>query len=391
MSLKLSLLTRQAVMAALDEFERLGRDPFLRQHGFGTARDYFVRHPVTGALCDSKAIAGVAYGLAVPTGEPLRASDFSGGAATVAKVLRNLGFEIVAPADASRRSAEGEPLAARREWSRQEVELLVADYLQMLTLELTGQSFNKAARRRALMPLLQDRTEASIEFKRRNVSAVMHQLGLPRIRGYLPAENTQGERLLDVIDEQLDLYPDLERAAEAAVERPAIVAEPTDFNKVRSASPQRSLRAEEASPPYKRRAIRRDFLERESRNRSLGKAGEEFIVDFERWQLLKLGLGQLADKVDHVAKSQGDGLGYDVLSFEPNGRERFIEVKTTAFGEETPFFVTSNELSFAREAGEQFKLCRVFDFRAAPRFFELAGPVEQHFYLDPATYRASLS
>lgn len=391
MSQKLSLLTRQAVMAALDEFERLGREEFLQRHGFGPARDYFVRHPVSGALCDSKAIAGVAYGLVAPTGEHLRAIDFSGGAATVAKVLRDLGFEMVAPDMASHQPTEDEPTSVRREWSRQEVELLVADYLQMLTLELTGQAFNKAARRRALMPLLQDRSEASIEFKRRNVSAVMKQLSLPRIRGYLPAENTQGERLLDVIAEQLDLYPDLERAAEAAVERPAVVAEPADFNKVRAAAPQRSLRAEEASPPYKRRAIRRDFFERESRNRSLGKAGEEFIVDFERWQLLRLGLGQLADKVDHVAKSQGDGLGYDVLSFEPDGRERFIEVKTTSFGEETPFFVTSNELSFAREAGDQFKLCRVFDFRAAPRFFELAGPVEQHFYLDPATYKASLS
>lgn len=65
-------------------------------------------------------------------------------------------------------------------------------------------------------------------------------------------------------------------------------------------------------------------------------------------------------------------------------------MKTTALTEETPFFVTANELAVARAKAPRFRLCRVFDFRVAPRFFELAGPVEQHFYLDPATFRASL-
>lgn len=55
------------------------------------------------------------------------------------------------------------------------------------------------------------------------------------------------------------------------------------------------------------------------------------------------------------------------------------------------FYVTSNELSFARETLDRFRLCRVFDFRAGPRFYELTGPFEQRFLLDPATYRASLS
>ena len=380
-------LTRAAVLAAMDEFQRLGRDAFLNKYGFGAARDYFVVHPVSGLLCDSKAIAGAAHGH-LPGHSPLPAKAFSGGAATVAKVMRGLGFEIVAPEDTDEVAAR----ESRRDWSRQEVELLVADYLQMLTLELAGQSYNKSARRRALLPLLQGRTEASVEFKHRNVSAVMGELGLPRIRGYLPADNAQSDMLLEVISEQLLLHPALERAADEAVERVAVPADAVDFSKVRAQAPVRKHRVTEPAPTYRRRtAVRRDYLERETRNRSLGNAGEEFIVHFERWRLLGLGLGQLADGVRHVAKLDGDGLGYDVLSFEPDGRERFIEVKTTAFGEETPFYVTSNELSFAREEPERFRLCRVFDFRAAPRFFELAGPVENHFFLDPATYRATLA
>lgn len=381
--MKLDHLTRDSVVQALDEFQRLGRESFLAKYGFGTAREYFVRHPVSGLLCDSKAIVGAAHAYANPGQAPLPASAFSGGAATVARILRALNFEMVAPDQAVAQSRPPAP-----DWSRHEVELLVADYLQMLTLELTGQGYKKAARRRALLPLLQGRTEAAVEFKHRNVSAMMNRLGLPRIRGYLPAENAQGELLLEVISEQLNLMPELDLAAQAAVERPAVAAEAPDFSTAKMDAPRCQPRFAEPAGVYRRRAVQRDYLERESRNRSLGRAGEEFIVDFERWRLLRSGAGQLADKVNHVAKNRGDGLGYDVLSFETDGRERYIEVKTTAFGEETPFYVTSNELNFAREVPDRFRLCRVFDFRASPRFFELKGPVEQHVILDPATYRA---
>lgn len=174
MAAKLAQLSRQAVLAALDEFQRLGRHEFLARYGFGEAKDYFVTHPVTGLACDSKAVVGAAYGFQFPSEGALKPRDFSGGAATVVQVLRSLGFEI-----SKQPVVESRPAAsARQVWSRQEVDLLVAGYLQILTLELAGQTYSKAVRRRALLPLLQGRTEASIEFKRRNVSAVMGRLGL---------------------------------------------------------------------------------------------------------------------------------------------------------------------------------------------------------------------
>lgn len=89
--------------------------------------------------------------------------------------------------------------------------------------------------------------------------------------------------------------------------------------------------------------------------------------------------------------AEGDGLGYDIRSFEPDGRERFIEVKTTSFGERTPFYVSANELRFAKDHAAQFRLYRLFDFQRAPRLFELGGPIDQHCMLDAATYRASFS
>lgn len=87
------LTDRDAVLSALEEFDRLERDQFLRTYGFKSARSYFRRHG--GRLYDSKAIAGVAHGIQHRGGQPLPASAFSGGEATVARKLRSLGFEVI--------------------------------------------------------------------------------------------------------------------------------------------------------------------------------------------------------------------------------------------------------------------------------------------------------
>jgi hypothetical protein len=144
--------------------------------------------------------------------------------------------------------------------------------------------------------------------------------------------------------------------------------------------------------PYRDYApVKRDYIAQEARNTTLGFAGEEFVVRFEHWRLNQLGQSKLAELVEHVSQTKGDGLGYDVLSFEANGKERFIEVKTTAFGKETPFFVTRNELDFSKDASDHFVLFRLFEFRQTPRLFALNGALDQHCSLDPVTYRASFS
>ena len=77
------------------------------------------------------------------------------------------------------------------DWSREEVEAIVADYLHMLTMELAGQHFNKTQHRRWLQGKLNGRSDASIEFKHCNISAAMIDLGFPSIRGYQRRSNYQ--------------------------------------------------------------------------------------------------------------------------------------------------------------------------------------------------------
>jgi hypothetical protein len=88
-----SLTAPEAVHAAMDEFDELGRDPFLAKYGYGHAKRYLVRRD--GKLYDSKAIAGVAVGFQYPDRGPMLNSEFSGGEGSVVRRLEELGFEIV--------------------------------------------------------------------------------------------------------------------------------------------------------------------------------------------------------------------------------------------------------------------------------------------------------
>jgi Domain of unknown function (DUF3883) len=276
------------------------------------------------------------------------------------------------------------------DWSRIEVEAVVADYLQMLTLELSGQSFSKTEHRRRLLLLLDSRTEAAVERKHGNISFVLLKMGIPRIRGYKPWSNAQ--TLLEiVIAEQLRNKQTLDQAALAAVQQPAIVPGVNDFTKVITSAPALQNRVSESNPTHAFNPVKKDYLAREAENRSLGLAGEEFVTQYEHWRLVKLGQHALADRVEHVSNTKGDGLGYDVLSFEPDGQEKYIEVKTTAFGKETPFFVSRNEIALSKVEKERFHLYRLFEFRKAPQLFDLPGQLDQHCVLDPVTFKASFS
>jgi hypothetical protein len=133
-----------------------------------------------------------------------------------------------------------------------------------------------------------------------------------------------------------------------------------------------------------------NFLEIEARNRKLGAAGEAFAIRFEVERLWRRGQKGLADRVEHVATTRGDGEGFDILSFDESGRERCIEVKTTTFGAYTPFFVTRNELDVSFERADQYYVYRLFNFREDPKLFMVRGDIGSSFSLDPVQFSARI-
>jgi hypothetical protein len=280
------------------------------------------------------------------------------------------------------RSPDG---AAGTDWTGAEVAATVDDYLAMLTAEAAGQQYSKTVHRRALRQRLSaNRTDAAIEYSTR-ISAVMIALGLPYIRGYKPMGNFQ-EALSAEIQRRLRADPALLGRLQStpASTVPAGPLQRTD-------PPQRTARDQQRTSAGGRPGRHRDYGLLQDENTKRGAAGEHLVVDYERTWLREHGRSDLADRVRWTAHDDGDGLGYDVLSYSTDGSERYIEVKTTALGDLVPFYISSAELEFARQHLQSYALYRVYDVLASqPRFFALEGDDSLQLQLTPVTYRACL-
>lgn len=279
-------------------------------------------------------------------------------------------------------------------WSLAEVEATVADYFVMLTRELNRESVNKRDHNRALQRVLAVRSRGAIEFKHANISAVLIELGYPYIDGYKPRGNYQ-DLLREIVLARIETDHVLRAAAAAAVaESIAAVPDALAWEDVLVPPPVRERPSDRV---YERRsaggAIVKsvNYLEREARNRSLGAAGEEYVLRLEHARLWSAGARSLADRIEHSSRERGDGLGYDILSYETSGQERLIEVKRTRFGALTPFFASRNEVAVSAEAGPNYHLYRLYKFDARPKLFILPGSLEESVALDPVLYRASLA
>ena len=275
-----------------------------------------------------------------------------------------------------------------RDWTRAEVEAAVADYLDMLAREIRGERVNKARHNRELQEQLDGRSRSAVEFKHRNISAVLIAEGFPYIDGYKPLRNVQAE-LRTVVRESTREIAGLIRAD---VEEPQVSVVVGDVLGIEVDPPDPSereigeRRSDYLTPGTAAGPI--DYLLREARNRSLGDAGEALVMDYERVRLERAGKEHLARNVEQVSKTKGDHLGFDIHSYEATGRDRFIEVKTTRYGRHTPFYISDGELRFSEEHAESYHLYRLFGFRKTPLLFTLPGDVSEHVQLHPVNYRA---
>jgi hypothetical protein len=275
-------------------------------------------------------------------------------------------------------------------WNHVEVEAIVADYFAMLQLELKHEKYSKTAHRRGVAKLLQGRPDGSIERKHQNISAILIELGYPYISGYKPLSNYQQLLREVVVDRIASDYSTNLVVAQSAI-APAKVPSVKDILARIEAPPtpvglQYKKKVSSLTNLIYRPPV--NYLEREARNISLGRAGEEFAVNFEKARLINAGKHSLADQVEHISVTLGDGAGYDVRSYEADGRDRLIEVKTTSYGKQTPFFVSRNEVSVSNQLAKNYHLYRCFEFKDDPRFYVLKGSLNDVCLLDPVSFSA---
>lgn len=274
------------------------------------------------------------------------------------------------------------------DWSLDEVEAIVGDYFAMLHAELSDQPYSKTAHRVALTPRLKGRSKGSLEFKHANISAVLVGYGMPYIDGYKPRGNYQ-QLLERVVLEYLAGAPDffdslLKSKVLDPTEKPALSA----FAAIHEPPPEPIEPSPRVWEPNAR-VVSIDFVRRDAENRRLGSLGEEFVFELERKRVHdELKRPDLARKVEWTSRACGDGAGYDIRSFEGDGRPRHIEVKTTGLAKAFPFVVTANEVACSESLKDVYHLYRLFRFSRTPGLYVLSGPLSSTCKLAPTQFRA---
>ena len=370
-------LTREHVYQALADLDAG------IEHAFGRPTGYELVHE--GKRYPPKAVIGIAFRHL--TGAILHHRQFSGGEAPGQAnfVLRSLGFQVERKAD--------EPPEPPVDLTAEEYPHLIADYFDLLRRGVSDQDYGKPVPNWRLPGPLAERPTSCVEFNRRYVSAVLVRLGLPYIAGYQPAWNYP-RNLVDAVRTYLEREPAFFSVLDQATDaEPGALPKLANWERVFEAPPEDRYRPLEPGEPWRfRRGQKVDYVRRDATNRRLGKLGEEFAVELERRRLRSCGRADLAKQVEWVSITSGDGLGFDVLSFdERDGSERFIEVKTTAQGKYFPFCITANELRCSEATAPQYHLYRLFRFSHQPRLYVLHGALSKTCTLDPLTYRATVA
>ncbi|MBT1705288.1 DUF3883 domain-containing protein [Chryseosolibacter indicus] len=235
--------------------------------------------------------------------------------------------------------------------------------------------------------MLKNRSEGSIEFKNRDISAVLAKIGQPYVRGYLPAYNYQKQLLEEVVFSYIRKKPEAEKTfqlfAESAPTPKGLV-----FEKMLEEMPKAEALLQEPEMVY-RSPVKVNYIELEQANKSVGQTGESIALEYERWRLVHAGKESLADKIEWVSQTQGDGLGFDILSKNTNGTDRYIEVKSKKLTKEAPFYFSAFEYDFSKRQRSSFFLYRVFNLKAEPKLFIANGAYDEFCNMKPTQFKGS--
>lgn len=105
-----------------------------------------------------------------------------------------------------------------------------------------------------------------------------------------------------------------------------------------------------------------NFVGEIKKNTDLGNKGEDIVVEYEKARLIEAGRKDLAAKVCPTREIAGNAERFDVLSYNKDGKEKYIEVKTTKGGLNNVFHISEGEVEFSEKYKENYYLYRVYNF-----------------------------
>lgn len=132
-----------------------------------------------------------------------------------------------------------------------------------------------------------------------------------------------------------------------------------------------------------------DFEKKHRKNKKLGDLGENFVIKYEKEHCKP----KYRKEINHSAKSEGDGLGFDILSCDDEGNSKYIEVKTTRGKINTPFYISGTELERSIQEGDNYYLYRLYNFNDEAMTADLQiwrGSLEK-FCINPTNYEVLLT
>lgn len=286
------------------------------------------------------------------------------------------------------------------DWREEELDLIVDTYFAILNAIPTAQRGFKAEAKRALDAKI-GRGVGSIDFKLGNLSYIATQIGLPALPGFAPAPKAQKGSIYSAFERYISAHPEV-LSDEAYLDLGLAAGGPLGGGPSGCKLPKGALQgvlpvepvpsvtgSDTFRPEDLVRLIRKfDPARRDHRNRVLGRLGEQRVLAHEIARLTGAGRMDLAKRVEWTADTRGDGAGYDIRSFEPDGSDLLIEVKATKGGPTTDFFLTKTEIEVSAERPDAWRLYRLHSLPVDPRLFVIPPPLERMVALTPETWRA---
>ena len=136
---------------------------------------------------------------------------------------------------------------------------------------------------------------------------------------------------------------------------------------------------------------RRNFVKENALKVQRGEYGEQIVLKFEKEKLQKCNRQDLASKIKQVSKDDNSA-GYDILSYDEEGNEIHIEVKSTEekYSPETVFYISKGEKEKS-ETLENYYLYRVYDITSKnPIILKIENPAQyfdKEIQLIPTNYQ----
>lgn len=143
----------------------------------------------------------------------------------------------------------------------------------------------------------------------------------------------------------------------------------------------------------KSKAVKTNFTKINEIKTDFGKKCERIIYEHEKERLRQEGQAEKAEQVIWASEEKGDGLGYDIESFEKvNGKYEkiYIEVKGTDKDCLEPFDVSINEVMVSEQLKGSYYIYRIAKANTKqPIFYKVKGSIAEKFDLTAIKFRAS--